>query len=139
MTAAGIFQYDSGYLTVNILENHYHIAWSMDMKKKSTDNVEILILDGRIDQEGSEELEGVLQDCLDKGKNNICIDMVDVKHICSSALGVLVAIKRRIKDNEGDIKLVIVNDNLLRLFETTMLDKVFEIFESQRECLSTFD
>jgi len=109
------------------------------MKRKSTDNVEILILDGRIDQEGSEELEGMLQDCLDKGKNNICIDMMDVKHICSSALGVLVAIKRKIKDNEGDIKLVIVNDNLLRLFETTMLYKVFEIFESQRECLSTFD
>ncbi len=109
------------------------------MKRKSTDTVEILILDGRIDQEGSEELESVLQECLDKGKNNILIDLMDVKHICSSALGVLVAIKRRIKDNEGDIKLVMVNDNLLRLFETTMLDKVFEIFESQRECLSTFD
>lgn len=109
------------------------------MKRKSTDNVEILILDGRIDQEGSEELETILQDCLDQGKNNILIDMIDVKHICSSALGVLVAIKRKIKDNEGDIKLVVVNDSLLRLFETTMLDKVFEIFESQRECLTTFD
>lgn len=109
------------------------------MKRKSTDNVEILILDGRIDQEGSEELETMLQDCLDQGKNNILIDMIDVKHICSSALGVLVAIKRKIKDNEGDIKLVVVNDNLLRLFETTMLDKVFEIYESQRECLTTFD
>ena len=109
------------------------------MKKKSTDAVEILILDGRIDQEGSEELEAALQECLDHGKNNICIDMMDVKHICSSALGVLVAVKRRIKDNEGDIKLVMVNESLLRLFETTMLDKVFEIFESQRECLSTFD
>ena len=109
------------------------------MKRKSTDTVEILILDGRIDQEGSEELEAVLHDCLEHGKHNICIDMIDVKHICSSALGVLVAIKRKIKDNEGDIKLVIVNENLLRLFETTMLDKVFEIYESQRECLSTFD
>ncbi|MBN1497773.1 MAG: STAS domain-containing protein [Spirochaetes bacterium] len=109
------------------------------MKRKSTDSAEIIILDGRIDQDGSEELEGVLQECLENGKNNICIDLMDVKHICSSALGVLVAIKRKIKDNEGDIKLVIVNENLLRLFETTMLDKVFEIYESQRECLSTFD
>ncbi len=109
------------------------------MKRKHEDNVEIISLDGRIDQEASEELEVVLKDCLDKNRLNICIDMVNVKHICSSALGVLVAVKRMIKDNEGDIKLVIVNDNLLRLFETTMLDKVFEIFESQRECLSTFD
>jgi anti-anti-sigma factor len=109
------------------------------MKRKSNNNVEIIIFDGRIDQEGSEELEAVLQECIENDKHSICIDLMNVKHICSSALGVLVAVKRKMKDNEGDIKLVIVNDNLLRLFETTMLDKVFEIFESQRECLATFD
>ena len=109
------------------------------MKRKFEDNIEIITLDGRVDQEVSEELEGVLKDCLAKKRMNICIDMMNVKHVCSSALGVLVAVKRMIKDNEGDIKLVIVNENLLRLIETTMLDKVFEIFESQRECLSTFD
>ncbi len=65
--------------------------------------------------------------------------MMDVKHICSSALGVLVAIKRKIKDVDGDIKLIVINDNILKLFQTTMLDKIFEIFESQRECLATFD
>jgi anti-anti-sigma factor len=109
------------------------------MKRSVHDNIEIITLDGRIDQDSSEELETVLQECLDKKLYNICIDMIDVKHICSSALGVLVAVKRRIKDHEGDIKLVIINDNLLRLFQTTMLDKVFEIYDSKRECLGTFD
>lgn len=109
------------------------------MKRKTVGSVEVLLFEGRIDQDGSEELESVLQECLDGGKHSICIDLMNVKHICSSALGVLVAIKRKMKENEGDIKLVVVNDNLLKLFETTMLDKVFEIFESQRECLITFD
>jgi len=109
------------------------------MKRKTVGNVEVISFDGRIDQEGSEELESVLQDCVDNGKHNICIDLMNVKHICSSALGVLVAVKRKMKENEGDIKLVISSDNLMKLFETTMLDKVFEIFESQRECLITFD
>lgn len=103
------------------------------------ESYEIITLDGRIDQDGSEELETIIQDCLDEGQKNICIDMINVKHVCSSALGSLVAKKRILKDSEGDIKLVIVNDNLLRLFQTTMLDKVFEIFDSKRECLSTFD
>ena len=80
-----------------------------------------------------------MQNCIDEEKYNICIDMMDVKHICSSALGVIVAIKRKLKDEDGDIKLVIANDNLLKLFQTTMLDKVFEIFESQRECINAFD
>ncbi len=109
------------------------------MERISQDNYEIIVLEGRVDQNESEELESLLNDCLEEGKNNICIDMIDVKHICSSALGVLVAVKRKIKDNQGDIKLIISSDNLLKLFETTMLDKVFEIFESRRECLSTFD
>jgi anti-sigma B factor antagonist len=109
------------------------------MKKKSVGNVEVISFEGRIDQEGSEELETVLQEYIDTDKHNICIDLVNVKHICSSALGVLVAVKRKMRENEGDIKLVIASDNLMKLFETTMLDKVFEIFESQRECLLTFD
>lgn len=109
------------------------------MERISHDNYELIILEGRIDQAESEELESVLSDCVEDGKINICIDMIDVKHICSSALGVLVAVKRKIKDNEGDIKLVIASDNLIKLFETTMLNKVFEIYESRRECLSNFD
>jgi anti-sigma B factor antagonist len=109
------------------------------MKVISDDNIEIVILKGRIDQEASEELESTLEGLIQTGRYNICIDLINVKHICSSALGVMVAIKRKIKDREGDIKLVIMNENLLKLFQTTMLDKVFEIFESQRECLTAFD
>lgn len=109
------------------------------MKRVTEDNLEIITLDGRIDQEASEELEMMLEECLKAGNYNICIDMINVKHICSSALGVLVAIKRKIKDKDGDIKLAIANDNLLKLFQTTMLDKVFEIYESLREARAAFD
>lgn len=109
------------------------------MKVISNDDIDIIVLDGRIDQDASAELETLLDSSIKKGRINICIDMINVKHLCSSALGVLVAKKRKIKDREGDIKLVIVDDNLMKLFQTTMLDRVFEIFESQRECLGAFD
>jgi anti-sigma B factor antagonist len=109
------------------------------MKRISEEHLDIIVLDGRIDQEASEELETLLEECVNDNVSNICIDMIDVKHICSSALGVLVAVKRKIKDHEGDIKLVIANDNLLKLFQTTMLDKVFDIYESVRECRNSFD
>lgn len=108
------------------------------MKIKKDDDLAIITLDGRIDQEMSEELENAIQKLIDDGYSNLCMDMTDVKHVCSSALGVIVAFKRKIK-SDGDIKLVITNDNLLKLFQTTMLDKVFEIFESKRECLNAFD
>ncbi len=109
------------------------------IKKISDDHIDIILLSGRIDLEASEELETVLEESISKRVTNICIDMINVKHICSSALGVLVAVKRKIKDSDGDIKLVIANENLLKLFQTTMLDKVFDIYESQRECVLAFD
>ena len=109
------------------------------MKRISNDTYELIVLGGRIDQAESEELESLLNECVEEKKINICIDMIDVKHICSSALGVLVATKRKIKDGDGDIKLVISSDNLLKLFETTMLNKIFEIYESRRECISNID
>jgi anti-anti-sigma factor len=86
------------------------------MKKISEDHMDIIMLEGRIDQEASEQLEAMLDESLKNDTYNICIDMINVKHICSSALGVLVSVKRKIKDHEGDIKLVIANDNLMKLF-----------------------
>ena len=109
------------------------------MKRTSINNVEIIQLDGRIDQEALEELQTALEDCLDKEQYNVCIDMINVSFICSRALGLLNKMKQEFKAMDGDIKLVIIDEALLKPFQITMLDTVFEIFESRRECLNTFD
>ncbi len=109
------------------------------MKRLSNNNIEIIQLDGRIDQEALEELQSTLEDCLKKKQNNVCIDMINVNFICSRALGLLNKMKQEFKSHDGDIKLVIVDEALLKPFQITMLDTVFEIFESRRECINTFD
>lgn len=109
------------------------------MKRSSANNIEVIALEGRIDQEELEQLQVVLEDCLDNDKYNVCLDMVNVKFICSRALGLLNKMKQEFKGNEGDIKLVIVDENLLKPFQITMLDTIFEIYESRRECINAFD
>lgn len=109
------------------------------MKKKVDGDINILILDGRIDQEMTDLLEKNLQEYLDTKKFKLIVDMTDVLHICSSALGVMVATKRKFQKFEGDIKLIIINENLKQLFEITMLNKVFEIFEDIKMALNSFD
>ena len=46
------------------------------MKRSSVNNVEVIALDGRIDQEELEDLQAVLDDCLDNELFNVCLDMV---------------------------------------------------------------
>ncbi|MBN2041409.1 MAG: STAS domain-containing protein [Spirochaetes bacterium] len=108
------------------------------MKRSSVNNVEVITLDGRIDQEEVEELETLLDDCLSDKLYNVCLDMINVKFISSRALGLLNKKKQEFKKHEGDIKLVIVDEVLLKPFQITMLDTIFEIFESRRECVNAF-
>ncbi|MDY6935765.1 MAG: STAS domain-containing protein [Spirochaetota bacterium] len=109
------------------------------MKRVSNNDFEIILLDGVIDQDKAIELDALLNELTNEQKYKILIDMINVKRICSGALGVLVATKRMITDKDGDIKLVITDDSILKIFQTTMLDKVFEIYESTRECVNIFD
>ena len=64
------------------------------MKRTSINNVEIIQLDGRIDQEALEELQNTLEDCLSAEQYNVCIDMINVSFICSRALGLLNKMKQ---------------------------------------------
>ncbi len=109
------------------------------METRVEGNLDILILDGRIDQDMTDTLERYLQEYLDTKRFKLIVDMTAVLHICSSALGVLVATKKKFQKYDGDIKLILINENLKQLFEITMLNKVFEIFEDQKMAINSFD
>lgn len=68
----------------------------------------------------------------------IILDLTKVHHICSTALGIFVATKRKLKPMNGDIKVIVVDEDLIQLFEITMLDKVFEIFPDLSAAMEGF-
>ena len=100
--------------------------------------VRILELKGNIQGDQTEQLESILEDLHNKENYKVIVNMKDVKHVCSSALGLLVSYKRNFSKAHGDLKIVLVNDELLQLFEITMLDKIFEIYKTQSEAIDAF-
>lgn len=107
----------------------------MKTYKKSQQHV--LELHGNIQQEESDELEQILTEMYASGHRNIVIDLSGVQHICSSALGILVTFKKILqKDDYGNLQLVVASDELMQLFEVTMLNKVFDIAQSMNEALN---
>lgn len=101
--------------------------------------VEVITIRGRILQDDSQDVENALQEALDEKKRFIIVDLSGVNHICSSALGILISMKRRMKKRDGDIKLVIVDGDVRSLIEITMLDRVFQIYETVDAAQKTFD
>ncbi|MDX1961388.1 MAG: STAS domain-containing protein [Leptospiraceae bacterium] len=98
----------------------------------------VITIEGSILQNESNLLKKKLEKLLEDNEKNIVIDMSETNHVCSSALGHLVYYRNKIKRESGDIRLVIVDDDLLELFDITMLNQVFMIFPNQIKALESF-
>jgi anti-sigma B factor antagonist len=71
-----------------------------------------------------------IEDLLDAGKVDIVLDLSHTTFLDSTALGTLIGVRRRVQAREGSFAILCSNPRLLRLFEVTSLDKVFEIRDS---------
>ncbi|MBE7411285.1 MAG: STAS domain-containing protein [Leptospiraceae bacterium] len=101
-------------------------------------NYSIFKLSGSILESNIKEIDSSLDALFAKSQKNIIVDLTDVNHICSMGLGILVAYKKKFNESSGDIKLIIYDDDLLELFEITMLDKIFNIYKDLESAERTY-
>lgn len=62
-----------------------------------------------------------------EGQKDFSLDFRNCKFIDSTGLGVLVSIYKKCVETKGSIKLLHMNDQVLKVFKLTRLDSVFEI------------
>ncbi|MDI6716739.1 MAG: STAS domain-containing protein [Actinomycetota bacterium] len=111
----------------------------MDLKieSKEVNGIGVIVLEGEVDVYTAPKLKSRLIDMVDEGKYNIVIDLQKVEFMDSSGLGVLVGGLKRVKSHQGSISLVITQENILKIFRITGLVKVFPIFSSEEEAISS--
>ncbi|WP_210470840.1 anti-sigma factor antagonist [Sporosarcina sp. 6E9] len=63
------------------------------------------------------------------------LNLIDVTYIDSTGLGVFVGFYKRLKANDGYVKITGVSDRIKRLFEITGLDEVIDIEKGVGESL----
>ncbi|MBW7856855.1 MAG: STAS domain-containing protein [Leptonema sp. (in: Bacteria)] len=103
----------------------------MDSISKSRKNgVDILTVKGSLEHVDSPIFEKELESILDADSSMIVLDLSSSAHICSSALGALIAAKRKIRRREGDIRIVVGPGDVLRVLQITLLDRVFLTYDN---------
>ena len=75
---------------------------------------------------------------IDNGVKKIIINLEKVNYMDSSGLGILVAILKRLKQEDGIMKLTKMNIGIKKIFEITKLTKFFEIYEDDETALKSF-
>ena len=90
----------------------------------------VLSPQGEIDFATGPALKEAITDALVAGKTHLVLDLLAVEFIESTGLGALIGGRRRARALDGSLSLVCAHGPVLKVFQVTGLDKVFEIYPS---------
>ena len=108
---------------------------NLDLETSKQGETNVVSLRGEIDVYTAPRLRQALIDLVEGGAKDIVVDMDRVDFLDSTGLGVLVGGLKRVKSNEGEMKLVVTQDRIMKIFDITGLAKVFPMFGSLDEAL----
>jgi anti-sigma B factor antagonist len=72
------------------------------------------------------------------GTKNVVLDLAEVDFADSGGLGVLVRLHRSLRTDRGDLKICGLQASLLKVFQITHLQSVFEIYGREEEAVEAF-
>ncbi len=92
-----------------------------------------------LDESVLEEIRGTLTSLIDSAAiPKLLLDFVNVDHMSSAALGMLIDVNRRIKEKNGQLRLANIQPQIFEVFVTTRLNKVFRVLPSRKEAAESF-
>jgi anti-sigma B factor antagonist len=93
------------------------------------DGVATVRVVGEADLYTAPELKEALSTAIDGGARRVLVDLSETTFIDSTTLGVLMGGVRRLRAVGGEIAIVCRDQNIRKIFEITLLDRIFRIFD----------
>jgi anti-sigma B factor antagonist len=105
-------------------------------EERPTSAVVVLGVHGEADLHSAPELRERLRVAIDSGATVVVVDLTETDFVDSTSLGVLLGATRRLREREGEIRLVVSRPELRRIFEITLLDRIFELHDTREQALA---
>ena len=112
---------------------------SMKASIRQVEGVTILDLSGRIKLgEGSSLLRDIVKDLLSRGQKNILLNLGDISYIDSSGIGELVSAFTSVRNQGGELKLLLLTKKVHDLLQITKLYTVFDVKDDEAGAITAF-
>ena len=96
----------------------------------------VIAVHGDTDMRVVDELAARLSEVIDEAPSALVLDLSGVTFLDSMALGVLLSGLKRLGESGGRLRVVIPRPEVRRIFEVTLLDRLFDIDASRDEALA---
>jgi anti-anti-sigma factor len=100
------------------------------------DDIEIVLLEGRIDSITCRETESVFRDAVMTGKRTIVADMAGVNYVSSAGLRVFLSFQKELKKAGGEVCFLRTAPAVFSIFTTSGFTKIFRFLASVDEMSS---
>jgi anti-sigma B factor antagonist len=103
----------------------------MDFQVVTTDvgdGVAVASVVGEADLYTAPELKQALSQLIDDGAHSVLVDLSRTTFLDSTTLGVLMGAVRKLRPRGGQIAISCSDPNIRKIFEITLLDRIFAIF-----------
>jgi anti-sigma B factor antagonist len=100
------------------------------------DGVVCIAVSGEVDVATAPALRERLYEAVDSSSGPVIVDLLAVTFIDSTALGVLIGARERSETLGLDLRLVLKEPRLVKIFEITGLTDLFSIFPSVAEAVA---
>lgn len=85
-----------------------------------------------------EPVKEQLKSFFNKPDTRLVLNLEGIKFIDSSGFGVFLSIMKTANNNHGQFKICSINREVMELFKLLQLHNVFELYDSQEECVRSF-
>src|SRR6186713_1635015 len=99
--------------------------------------VVVIAVHGQADLHTAPELRNAITAALDGGAAGLVIDLSEASFIDSMTLGVLLGAVKRLRPSGGRVSVVCTDSHIRRIFEITLLDRVFAIHADRGAALAS--
>ncbi|HUN77383.1 MAG TPA: STAS domain-containing protein [Solirubrobacteraceae bacterium] len=106
-------------------------VWQRDIDQSTC----VVVVEGELDLSTAPRLKWMLVDALQGGKRHIALDLTLTTFMDSTALGVLVAVRRRLGPDEL-LAIACPRPDVLKIFEFAGVDSAFSISSTLDEALA---
>ena len=110
----------------------------MDISEKRIGDVNVISLSGRLDAYSANEVEKKLDSLIDAAQVRLVISLEKLEYISSSGLRVFLAALKKVKKQQGDIRLACLKPYIKEVFDIAGFTQLFNMFDTEEAAVNSF-
>ncbi len=95
-------------------------------------------VDGTLNETSTDHFEKELLTCISSGQVQLILDLKNLSYVSSQGWGILISLLQRIRQLNGDIKIVGMQTSVRHVFKHTGLENILESYEEIYQAQAAF-